>query len=116
MNPLEKYAENINTKNVKGILDLFADEFIFDDRGGQDFGAKPLICTSKSELEPLWEGFFENIPDLHCKLIGTAYENVMYYDVYNSGRCLPCVGVCRTNYDGLITEYHVFVREDETNN
>ena len=47
------------------------------------------------------------------KFLGAAYGNAVYYDVRRGDTVLPCVGVCRTNAEGKITEYRVFVREPE---
>ena len=43
MNPLKKYCEYLGNKNLDALCGLFADEFVFDDRGGQDLGRPPFI-------------------------------------------------------------------------
>ena len=110
MNPLAKYCEYLGAKNLDGLCSLFADEFYFDDRGGQDLGRPPFIVKDKETYRAAMSKVFDAPGLWEIKLIGTDYGNVVYYDV-NRGENLPCVGVCRTNGEGKITEYRVFVRE-----
>ena len=111
MNSLEKYCKFLAEKNLDGLCSLFADEFYFDDRGGQDLGRPPFIVNGKEAYRSAMSRVFEAPSQWKINFIGTAYGNVVYYDV-NRGETLPCVGVCRTNEDGKITEYRVFVREE----
>ena len=110
MNPLEKYCKFLGEKNLDELCSLFADEFYFDDRGGQDLGRPPFIVKDKETYRAAMSKVFETPGPWEISLIGTAYGNVVYYNV-DRGETLPCVGVCRTNEEGKITEYRVFVRE-----
>lgn len=115
VNPLKQYCECLKNQDAGGLLSLFADTFLFDDRGGQDIGSPPFIRTDKPTLKAAMEGVFRQFSkaEWNVELIGTAYGNVVFYDVTRGGVTLPCVGVCRTDDQGKITEYKVFVREKE---
>ena len=111
MNPLEKYCEYLDTQDIDALENLFADEFLFDDRGGQDLGRPPFIRTDKKEYREAMLAAFKATKVWKVRCLGTAYGNIVYYDVERDGLVLPCVGICRTDADGKITEYKVFVRE-----
>ena len=113
MNPLIKYCECLKNKDLDGLVDLFADAFIFDDRGGQDLGRPPFIREDKESYRSAMAAVFDAPGPWEVTFQGSAYGNVLYYDVYRGETALPCVGVCRTNAEGKITEYKVFVREQE---
>lgn len=113
MNPLVKYCQCLRNKDLDGLMDLFADKFVFDDRGGQDLGRPPFIKEDKASYRSAMEAVFNAPGPWEVTLRGTAYGNVVFYDVYRGDPVLPCVGVCRTNGEGKITEYKVFVREQE---
>ena len=53
MNPLEKYCKLLGEKNLNELCSLFADEFYFDDRGGQDLGRPPFIVKDKETYSAL---------------------------------------------------------------
>ena len=115
MNPLKQYCKYLNDQDADGLMSLFAEVFVFDDRGGQDIGSPPFIRTDKPTLKASMEGVFQQFSkaEWNVELIDTAYGNVVFYDVTRGGVTLPCVGVCRTDGKGKITEYKVFVREKE---
>lgn len=111
MNPLEKYCEYLDKQDIDSLEALFADEFLFDDRGGQDLGRPPFIRTDKKEYREAMLATFKATKAWKVRCLGTAYGNIVYYDVERDGLILPCVGICRTDADGKIKEYKVFVRE-----
>ena len=113
MNPLKKYCEYLQNKDLDGLLSLFADKFLFDDRGGQDLGRPPFIREDKESYSAAMAAVFAAPGPWEVSFHGLAYGNVVYYDVFRGDVLLPCVGVCRTNEEGKITEYKVFVREQD---
>ena len=113
MNPLKKYCEYLGNKNLDALCGLFADEFVFDDRGGQDLGRPPFIVEGQEAYRKAMAAVFEAPGTWEVKFLGAAYGNAVFYDVRRGDTVLPCVGVCRTNAEGKITEFRVFVREPE---
>lgn len=111
MNPLVKYYEYLRDKNLDGLCSLFADKFIFDDRGGQNLGRPPFIRENIEDYRSAMQAVFSAPEEWEVTSHGTAFGNVLFYDVRRGDVVLPCVGVCRTDQDGKITEYKVFVRE-----
>ncbi len=112
MNPLKDYCKYLAEKNLDALIDLFADEMLFDDRGGQDLGRAPFIKTDKQSYREAMNTVFNAPGEWVIKYIDSPYGNILYYDVIRDGICLPCVGVCRTDNQGKIKEYKVFVREE----
>ena len=54
MNPLKKYCEYLGNKDLDALCGLFADEFVFDDRGGQDLGRPPFIVEGRRPTARPW--------------------------------------------------------------
>lgn len=113
MNPLEKYCEYLGKKDLDALCGLYADKFIFDDRGGQDLGRPPFIKESMEEYRAAMAAIFAAPGTWEITCLGTAYGNVVFYDVRRGDTVLPCVAICRTDKTGKITEFRVFVREQE---
>ena len=61
MNPLKKYCEYLGNKDLDALCGLFADEFVFDDRGGQDLGRPPFIVEGQEAYRKAMAAVFEDI-------------------------------------------------------
>ena len=77
MNPLKQYCKYLNDQDADGLMSLFAEVFVFDDRGGQDIGSPPFIRTDKPTLKASMEGVFQQFSkaEWNVELIDTAYGN-----------------------------------------